>query len=195
MKRSIILISLSTLALVACTNGMNSESSRVPKGNPNAAVKVMEFADFECPACATAHFQIGAVITKKYGNQIRYDFMHFPLRSIHRYALDIAEMSECAADQGKFWEYTDIAFAKKSEASFDAILDWADEIGLDVDTAEKCWKSHSKRKTVLADYKEGRSLDVQGTPTFFVNGKQVQVGVDTISEAIDAALKDAVMRL
>lgn len=183
-----------SLTLVACSTG-DTTSNRTPKGNPNAAVLVEEFADLQCPACAAAHTQVAAPLLDKYGSQIRFEHKHFPLRSIHRYALDAAEMSECAADQGKFWEFVDIAFANQQDLDEEALVEWAQEIGIDATAAERCWKSHSKRDVVLADYKEGRDRDVGGTPTFFVNGERVDTGFDTLSDAIDAALQGTMMRL
>lgn len=189
------LLPLLPLILILSACGEAETSLRPPKGNPNASVLVEEFADLQCPACAAAHDQIVAPLLEKYGTDIRFEHKHFPLRSIHRFALDAAEMSECAADQGKFWEYVDFAFTHQDELSADAIVEWTEDLGLDADKAERCWKSHSKRDTVLADYKEGRDRDIGGTPTFFVNGERVQTGIDTLSEAIDRALKGATMPL
>lgn len=193
MKKLLPLLSLSLL-LAAC-GGTTETSSRTPKGNPTATVLVEEFADLQCPACGAAYSRIAEPIIEKYGDDIRFEFNHFPLRSIHRFALDAAEMSECAADQGKFWEYVTIAFTNQSDLSMDSILEWAEAIGLDADKAERCWKSHSKRDVVLADYKEGRDRGVSGTPTFFVNGEKVTNGFDTLSEAIEQALNGATMPL
>ncbi|MBT4119477.1 MAG: thioredoxin domain-containing protein [Candidatus Peribacter sp.] len=192
MKTPLTLLSL-CLFLTAC--GEVEVSSRQPKGNPNASVLVEEFADLQCPACAAAHSRIVEPLLDKYGTEIRFEHKHFPLRSIHRFALDASEMSECAADQGKYWEYIDIAFTNQSDLSLDSIVEWAEALGLDADKAERCWKSHSKRDTVLADYKEGREREINGTPSFFVNGVRVETGFDTLSEAIDKALEGTMMRL
>ncbi len=190
-----LLASLSLVCLLsACSTG-GATSSRPPQGNPNATVLVEEFADFQCPACRTAHATVSKPIVAKYGSSIRFEFKHFPLRSIHRFALDAAEMSECAADQGKFWEFTDLAYEHQEDLSIETLMEWAESLGLDTDRAERCYKSHDKRSIVLADYKEGRDRGVQGTPTFFVNGQQVQTGVDTLSAAIDQALKGSTMPL
>ena len=191
MKRTLLLTSL---LLVACGSG-SSGSSRTPKGNPNAAVVIEEYADLQCPACRAAHESITKQLLETYGNRIRYDLNHFPLRSIHRYALEAGEASECAADQGKFWEFVDIAFENQQLLSSEALPAWAENIGLDVSQFEKCLKSHTHRNTVLDDYKKGRELGVGGTPTFFVNGRQVQTGFDTLSEAIDAELARLTQRL
>lgn len=192
MTKLLPLLSL-TVLLTAC--GTPEVSSRPAKGNPNALVLVEEFADLQCPACGAAHGRIVEPLLDKYGSDIRFEHKHFPLRSIHRFALDASEMSECAADQGKFWEYVEIAFTNQKDLSLESLVEWAEVLGLDADKAERCWKTHSKRDTVLADYKEGRDREVSGTPSFFVNGERVETGFDTLSEAIDKALKGTTMPL
>lgn len=194
MKKLLLLTALSALPLAACS-GTAEQSTRPVKGNANATVIVEEFADLQCPACKAAHEQVTGPLVEKYGSKIQLKFMHFPLRSIHRYALDAAEMSECAADQGKFWEFVDMAYDQQSDLSPDALVEWVEALGLNADQAERCLKSHSKRDTVLADYKEGRDRGVGGTPTFFVNGEQIQTGFDTLSDAIDKAMAGSVMPL
>ena len=193
MKKLYTLASL-CLALTACGGG-STETARTPKGNPNAAVVVLEFADLQCPACRGAHQQISKPLVEKYGNDIAFHHMHFPLRSIHRYALDASEASECAADQGKFWEYVDLAFTNQDDLSTDALRTWAEELSLDMTAYDSCMKSHTKRNTVLADYEKGREMGVSGTPTFFVNGVAVETGFDTLSTAIDAELRKFTQQL
>ncbi len=180
----------STLLLAACvdTTGISATLSRPPKGNANAMVRVQEFADLECPACMAAHSGINKPITEKYGQSIRFDFVHFPLRNIHRFALDLAEASECAADQGKFWEFIDIAYQKQPELKKGVISDWATALQLDMDLFDRCTKSHIKRDAILAEYDMGVKAGVQGTPTYFVNGQRVASTTDDLVKAIDAAL-------
>jgi protein-disulfide isomerase len=196
MKRTLIFVVI-TLTLAACTNttGLSEQSSRGPKGNPQAAVTVMEFADLQCPACQTAHAQITAPLLEKYGTQIRFTFKHFPLRSIHRYALEAAMASECAADQGKFWEYVDMVYSEQKKLDVDQLSVWAKNLGLDLGIFDRCMNSKIKRSTVLADYDEGQKLGVTGTPSYFVNGKKIESGVDTLSKAIEEALGGMMQRL
>lgn len=185
------------LALAACvdTTGLSASSSRIPKGNPNAAVVVSEFADLQCPACKAAHTVITQPLVEKYGNQIRFEFRHFPLRNIHRFALDLAEGAECSADQGKFWEFVDAAFAKQEELKKGSITEWAASLSLDMDLFGRCTASHIKRPTILAEYDQGTAAGVRGTPTYFVNGTQVDSTMEALSEAIDAAQKAAMEKL
>ncbi len=191
MKKAFLLLSV---VLVSCAGG-DVQTQRPPRGNPNAVVVVEEFADLQCPACRAAHPTIVKPLLEKYGQQIRFEFEHFPIRQIHRFALDLGEMAECAADQGKFWEYVDKVYEEQPELDEDMLLTWAKEVGVNTDTVEKCWKSHAKRKIVLAGYKDGRDRGVAGTPTFFVNGERVETDLEKISAAIEEALKGAVMKL
>lgn len=193
MKRALLLSTI-VLALAAC-EGASQASSRPPKGNPNAAVVVQEYADLQCPACRAAHTSISLPLVAQYGDRVRFEHKHFPLRSIHRYALEASEASECAADQGKFWEYVDLAFEKQQEMTLESFAVWAGELGLDTAKFEKCMKGHIHRDAILADYKEGRDLGVNGTPTFFVNGQRAQTGLDTLSELIEAELERLTQKL
>ncbi|MEK7563797.1 MAG: DsbA family protein [Patescibacteria group bacterium] len=185
------------LLVSACsdTTGLSKDSSRTPRGNANAAVAVVEYGDLQCPACQAAHTQINAPLLQKYGAQIRFEFKHFPLRSIHRYALEASMASECAADQGKFWEYVDVVYSEQKKLDIAQLSVWAKTLGLDEDLFDRCMKSKIKRTTVLADYEEGQGLGVTGTPTYFVNGKKVESGLDTLSAAIDEALGGIIQKL
>ena len=170
--KKILLPIIVAFALTAC--GPAEPSNRTAKGNPNASVVVTEYFDLQCPACKSVHENLVGAMLEQFGDRIRYEAMHFPLRSIHRHALDTGMAAECAADQGKFWEYVDIAFANQSSMNEDSIRAWGSEIGLnDVAAFEQCLSSERKKGTVLADYKQGTELGVRGTPTFFVNGEQV----------------------
>lgn len=176
---------------MACQRGevaVESSRSPHPESNPNATVVVWEFADLQCPACRAAHEKIVKPVLEAHGADIRYEFRHFPLRSIHRYALDAAEAAECAADQGKFWEFVDYAYEHQADLNQDALLVWAKALDLNSELLETCWKSRSKKSLIFAEYEEGRTMGVGGTPTFFVNGERVEPGFDTLSAAIEERL-------
>src|SRR3989338_597285 len=148
MKRLLLLSALLTLA--ACgvdTTGLSPESSKTihPKSNPNAAVTVVEFADLQCPACRAAHLTLVGPLLEQRGQNIRYEFHHFPLSSAHRYAMASAEAAECAADQGKFWEYVDLNYINQDKLNPDTIDDWGEELKLDMDLYRRCRTSHIKR--------------------------------------------------
>lgn len=198
MKRFLTLSVLS-LSLAACvdTTGLSAESSRPvhPATSENAVVTVVEYADLQCPACKAAHSLLVDPLVEKYGTQIRYEYRHFPLMSIHRYAMDAAQASECAADQGKFWEFVDMAFENQDSLGPQALDQWGQELGLDADLYGRCRKSGIKRDLVQASYDEGREMGVSGTPTFFVNGQRVESTIEALSAAVDAGLGSAGSRL
>lgn len=200
MKRFLPLIAATAaIALAACvdTTGLSSELKRVshPSTNPNASVIVAEFADLQCPACRSAQDQIVKPMLEKYGTKIRYDFMHFPLRGIHPYALSAAEASECAADQGKFWEFIDLDFTNQDKLTTGQLSVWAKDLGLDMDLFDRCLKSNIKRSAILAEYNKAKGVGVTGTPTFFVRGQRVESNLAAISAAIDAALANPGQKL
>jgi protein-disulfide isomerase len=122
-------------------------------------------------------------------------FKHFPLQSLHPYALIAAEASECAADQGKFWEFVDINYTNQEALSKPTLHTWAAELGMDTALFDRCLASGIKRKVVLADYDEGVKAGVKGTPTFFVNGEQVPSRIEDISAAIEKAMKGGNVKL
>jgi len=205
MRRSLLLSSLGlSLLLTACvdTTGLSEESSKQPRGNQNSAVVVTEYADFQCPACQSAFSILVEPLLQKYGSQVKFEYKQFPLQNIHPYAMVLAEGSECAADQGKFWEYVDTMFPRLSSLESEGktlsrqlITDVGQEIGVDADLFERCTRSRIKKNAVLADYNEGREKGVIGTPTFFVNGQKVASDLTAISAAVDAALTGTANRL
>ena len=185
-----VLFTLSILALAGCISkeGLSAESTKPPTGNANSSILVEEFADLQCPACRGAHTQIVQPLLTKYGQNIRYEFRHFPLSQIHAFAQEAAEASECAADQGKFWEFVNDTYENQELLSRDDIITRAEKIGVnDMDLFRRCVQSRIKRDAVLNEYKDGHGRGVRGTPTFFVSGERVARNtIEGISEIIDA---------
>jgi len=158
-------------------------------GNPNAAVTTVEFGDFECPVCGREE-PVAQAIRTKYANQIRFVFRQFPLIHSHPFAERMAEASECAADQGKFWEAVDTIYAHQDDLSEERLKRDAAEIGLDPAKFNQCMTSRTEAGRVERDRKDGLALGVVGTPTFFI-GRQVVSGVpdlDELSRMIDQEL-------
>ena len=158
-------------------------------GSPNAPVTVVEFGDFECPMCGSAQPMVQQMLDK-YGNQVRYVFRQFPLNEIHPYAQTAAEMSECAAQQGKFWEAERKFYQEQTDLTEPALDRYADEIGLNVKQMDQCLMDGTVRARVQQDIDDGKAVGVQATPTFFI-GHQKLVGLTQytqLSELIDAHL-------
>lgn len=199
--RYLLPITFSFVALLsACsvdTTGIAVESNRPPhpKSNPNAIVTVTEFIDMQCEACRAAQTMVIKPMLELYGQQIRYEVKHFPIYPSHEYSKEAAEAAECAADQGKFWEFEEMDYENQPDLSPTEISKWATELGLDIDLFERCRKSNIKMAIVEASQLEGEQLGVNGTPTFFVNGKKVQSTIEAIGTAIQEAESGALMNL
>jgi len=149
-------------------------------GNPQAAVTVVEFGDFECPACGR-EAPVFRQLRDKYANQIRFVFRQFPLIKIHPFAERMAEASECAADQGKFWEAVDKIYARQSDLSEDGLKRDARDIGLDPARFNQCMAGGTMSARVRRDREDGDALGVNSTPTFFI-GRHVITDVPSLDE-------------
>lgn len=195
MKHSSLLVLTISIAFAACTTsvdttGVKTESTKGPMGNPSGAVIVVEYGDLQCPACGAAYTQTIQPFLKLYGQKVRFEFKQFPLRNLHEFADEAAQASECAADQGKFWEFVDVAYVNQKDLSSAALRTWAAQLKLDGDLFDRCVRSGVKETIVKADAADGEVLGVNATPTFFVNGKKTEGNsLQALSDAVDAVLK------
>jgi protein-disulfide isomerase/rhodanese-related sulfurtransferase len=145
-------------------------------GNLQASVAVVEFGDFECPACGRAEEGVRE-IRKKYGDRVRFVFRHFPLGR-HPFALKAAEASECAAEQGKFWEAVEKLYGGQSDLSETALIRYAGELGLDVPRFTQCLGNGSTLARIQRDAEDARALGIDRTPTFFVGQQRIMGALD-----------------
>jgi len=141
------------------------------RGPADATVTILEFSDYECSYCASHHPTL-MQIAEEYPNDVRWVYRHFPL-SFHANAMPAAEASECAADQGKFWEFTDALFATTKTLSADLYDEIAGDLSMDVTTFSACASSGEKAANVEVDYAEGIAAGVQGTPAMFIGDELV----------------------
>ncbi len=143
------------------------EASGPSRGNQQAKVVIVEFADFECQFCAKAHETVNEVL-KSYGNKVRLVFKHYPL-SFHMKAAKAAEATACADEQGKFWELHDSLF-ESQELDLEAIKLQAKAAGVDEAKFDNCLDSGRTATLVKRDLTAGQEVGVTGTPAFFING-------------------------
>jgi protein-disulfide isomerase/uncharacterized membrane protein/rhodanese-related sulfurtransferase len=136
-------------------------------GDPRAPVKVVEFGDFECPACGRAE-EVAREVRAKFGDRICFVFRQFPLYQIHPQAEKAAEASECAADQGKFWQAVDRLYAGQADLSVNALARYAGELGLDQNRFRLCLDTGAKAARIRRDLDDAHALGLIKTPTFFV---------------------------
>jgi protein-disulfide isomerase len=163
------------------------------RGAKDGKLTLVEFGDFQCPACG-AYEPIVRQVLADNPDTLKISFKHFPLTQLHRNALLAAKASEAASVQGKFWEMHDIIYDKQEEWSEsltarDYFLAYATTLGLDTKKFLTDIDSQAIEDKILAEYKEGIALKVQGTPTFFLNGKKLE-NVGSL-EAFNKAIKDA----
>ncbi len=138
-------------------------------GKADAKYTIIEYADLQCPYCAGFHEAMRSAM--KETDDIRWVFRHFPLPG-HPLAAKAAEAAECAGEQGQFWEYSDAVFNFKSELTEPAFRTIAGGLGLDVDAFNSCLVSGKYQAVVANQHSGGLKLKIEGTPTFFINGKR-----------------------
>ena len=160
-------------------------------GPANAKVQVVEFSDFQCPFCSQAASVVHQ-IRQKYGDKVRFTFRQFPL-PMHPNAREAAEAALAAGTQGKFWEFHDRLFKSQSHLDRAALEEHAKETGLNVAAFKKSLDEHKFGPVVDADLKLGEKVQVNGTPSMFVNGQRVAnpTNFEAVSALIEAALKGA----
>lgn len=150
------------------------------KGNSEASVTLVEYSDLQCPACAAFQPVLNGML-EQYADQLNFEFKHFPLPArIHPYAFQAAVAAEAAGQQGKFFEYHDRLFTEQTTWSGSAVpqtyfIQYASDLGLDIDTFKRHLQSSVLRDRIQADFDEGEALGITGTPTFFLNGKKMEI--------------------
>ncbi|HLF71173.1 MAG TPA: DsbA family protein [Dehalococcoidia bacterium] len=167
-------------------------------GSPDAPVTIMAWEDFQCPICKAANASVLKQVEQDYvtAGKAKILFRQFPF--LGQESIWAAEASQCAADQGKFWDYHDALFnaqgAENSGALSKANLKRiAGDTGLDLTAFNTCFDSGAHQASVQAEKQEGAQLGISGTPTIFVNGTLVKDWRDyaSLKSMIDAALASA----
>jgi protein-disulfide isomerase len=149
------------------------------KGNPESAVTLVVYADFQCPACANEH-RVMAQAWPRIADRVQVVFRHYPLTSTHRFAWTAALYAEAAGLQGRFWDMYDLLFINQAywsnlsavEDEFDGYLQ---QLGLDVEQARGDMRSERVLQKVRNDQRGGTRAGVRSTPALFVNGRMQPV--------------------
>ena len=174
------------LIILAVVYTQISKPSYTPLTQPtphvkgNGTIDVVEFSDFQCPFCGQAYTEAKKIV-EQYSDKVKFTYKHFPLTNIHTFAFKAAEASECAADQGKFWEYHDKLFENQKNLELRDLKQYAADTGLDTEKFNACLDSGAMSSRVSNDQAEGRTKGVEATPTFFVNG-QIHEGTLTLEK-------------
>lgn len=146
-------------------------------GPANAKVTLVEYGDFQCPACGQ-YFPMVSQLKNEYKNSVKVVYRHFPLTNLHKNAQSAAQAAQAAAKQDKFWEMHDLLFKNQaawseSDAAAAAFTDYASQLGLNIDQFTLDMNSEETLNSIKSHVDGGTKAGIQGTPTFFLNGKQL----------------------
>lgn len=152
------------------------ESDRV-KGDIEAKTTLIEYGDFQCPACG-AYYPLVKDLLKDIPQGFRVVYRHYPLTEVHKNALPAAKAAEAAGLQDKFWEMHDILFERQKDWSDlgnakEKFLEYAKELGLDEEKFLNDFESSQVQDKISAEIASGNSLGVNSTPTFYLNGAKI----------------------
>ena len=162
------------------------------KGSKDAPVTIIEFSDYQCPYCARFDIQTLPALTENYINtgKVKFIYRDFPL-AFHKNAQKASEASECADEQGKFWEMHDKIFENQQALDVKSLKNYAKELSLDTGKFDNCLDSGTMASEVKKDLDEGSSYGVSGTPAFLINGILVSGALpfNSFQEIIEGELK------
>ena len=139
-------------------------------GPEDAIITIVEFSDYECPYCRRHNLEVLPLLREKYAGQIRFIHKDFPLTAIHPNALSAAGAAHCAWKQGEYWQFHDLLFERADELSLDLYEEIISELGLDLDQYRDCFEAGEYSKGIQDDILLARNLELQSTPTFYING-------------------------
>lgn len=176
------------------TDGDAAEASQHTQGAGNKGVTLVEYGDFQCPSCA-GYFPILQEVKQKFGDDITFQFRHFPLIQAHQNAMAAHRAAEAASKQDKFWEMHDMLFERQqlwaNSNSIASVLEgYASELGLDVEQFKQDYQSSETNTAINADIAAGKELKVTGTPTFFINGDKVDNGSISTPDELEKLINE-----
>ncbi len=141
------------------------------RGNPSAALILLEFGDYECPFCGEA-YPIVEALRETLGDSLCFAFRNFPVVTSHPHAMIAAEAAEAAGAQAKYWEMHDLLYQHQDALSLPHLEQYAAMIGCDLRQFVRDLRAHKHAARIRADLHSGAVSGVNGTPTFFVNGQR-----------------------
>jgi protein-disulfide isomerase len=160
------------------------------QGLADAPVTLVEYGDYECPYCGQA-YPVVKEVQARFGDRLRFVFRNFPIANAHPHAEHAAEAAEAAAAQGKFWEMHDRLFEHQRQLGDGDLVDHARALGLDAGRFAEDLAEHRLAERVREDFMSGVRSGVNGTPTFFVNGRRHDRAWDAegLGKAIESELE------
>jgi len=182
------------------TSSSSSATTHHVQGDASSGVTLVEYGDYQCPYCEEYYQTVKGVVAQ-YQDKIQFQFVNFPLTSIHQNAFAAARAAEAAGKQGKYWEMHDTLYENNDATGGSGWISstspttyfnkFAQDIGLNVDKFKKDYASSAVNAAITADMNKGNKLGITGTPTFYVNGKQTTIANDAAAfqKVLDAAIK------
>lgn len=147
------------------------------EGSPDARYTLVEYGDYECPACGRLFMTIRQ-LHAQFGGQVRLVFRHYPLSGAHPHAEQAAEAAEAAAAQDRFWEMHDLLFEHQDALRTKDLYKYAEQLGLDSGRFRRELKERTYEERVREDFRRGVANGVYGTPGLFINGIRHNGGLD-----------------
>ncbi|HUT22631.1 MAG TPA: DsbA family protein [Candidatus Bipolaricaulota bacterium] len=140
-------------------------------GNEQAKIQIVEFGDFACPYCRQAA-PIMRSLMAEYQDKVFFQFRDYPVVTTE--SMWLAMAADCADEQNKFWAFSDKLFQNQGEVSEETIYNLAKSVGLATDRFKNCLTTQKYKSEVVEDFNDGEALKIEGTPTFFINGRKVK---------------------
>ncbi|SDF98065.1 Thioredoxin [Pedobacter terrae] len=158
------------------------------QGNLNADLVIVEYGDYQCPYCGAA-YPVLKELMNQFGSQIKFVFRNFPLSEMHQYARAAALAAEAAALQHKFWEMHDAIYENQRSLNEHLLLELAKELKLDIPQFKSDLEGSELKAKIDEDFESGVVSGVNGTPSFYVNGKKFEGGAEDLFHLVGADIK------
>jgi len=158
------------------------------QGNLNADLVIVEYGDYQCPYCGAAYPVLKELISQ-FGSQIKFVFRNFPLSEMHEYARAAALAAEAAAFQNKFWEMHDAIYENQRNLNEHLLMELAVELKLNIPQFKSDLESAQLKDKIDEDFASGIVSGVNGTPSFYVNGKKFDGSAEDLFQLFDADKK------
>ena len=153
-------------------------------GNKQAKNILIQYGDYECPACKHAFLSM-QLVKKHFGEKLQFVFRHFPLADVHAFAEISAETAEFAGLHHRFWKMHELIYTYQNKLTIPLLFEFAEKLSLPVNELEVALQQATFQKKIKKDIESGKALGVTSTPTFFINGKKYK-GAGNFTDIIQA---------
>ncbi len=189
------MVATPTDGVVSTASALDITDKDWVKGTSNAPVTLIEYTDFQCPACG-AYYPILQQLSEEMGDRLRVVIRHYPLVQIHKNALPAARAAEAAGRQGKFWEMYDLLFINQAEWSnadnpmMSIFPSYAGRAGMDIERFRTDMADTTLDDKITQDRGTGNEMKITGTPSFFLNGEKLKnpTSIEEFKSAIERIL-------